>query len=350
MNVSSGDFTARAVSPLMRQVNRAGWPALVLAPALALLTAAPSHGDVIYTGSSVVFSGSNAGVRADLESRVGQGGFAEGDVYLNIEALIGTDYADELGGNGFANRLEGGDGDAVDLARQAVGVCHGDEAAGVDRDAGDAGIEVLGCSAAARRDDRAIRRAAIPLSFTGGFHPGPRISIANALTLGYTSKGEIVDFELTQTLDLENFRQRLQAQLPSEIPIYRAQEVPLKDLAATGLLDQAEYEITVSSDIARSQEQWQSLVTNIMGQNEILWEETTKSGKKAEVNLRDRLFKLTLTQILDLHCAQLNYLGACRNDGTILQPEHIVYCLEKLTGQEFSLVKVHRKHLILQSQ
>jgi hypothetical protein len=46
-------------------LKRAGWPALVLAPALALFTGAPSHGDVIYTGSSVVFSGSNgAGLAA----------------------------------------------------------------------------------------------------------------------------------------------------------------------------------------------------------------------------------------------------------------------------------------------
>lgn len=52
---------------VFRFLNRAGWPALVLAPALALLTAAPSHGDVIYTGSSVVFSGSNgAGLAAGL--------------------------------------------------------------------------------------------------------------------------------------------------------------------------------------------------------------------------------------------------------------------------------------------
>jgi Ca2+-binding RTX toxin-like protein len=56
---------------------------------------------------TLVFSGSNTGVRADLESRIGQGGFAEGDIYLNLEALIGTDYADELGGNAFPNRLEG---------------------------------------------------------------------------------------------------------------------------------------------------------------------------------------------------------------------------------------------------
>jgi len=43
--------------------------------------------------------------------------------------------------------------------------------------------------------DRAVRRAALPVSFTGGFHPGPRISIAQALPLGVTSCGEIMDFE-----------------------------------------------------------------------------------------------------------------------------------------------------------
>jgi hypothetical protein len=45
-------------------LKRAGWPALVLVPALALLTASPSHGGVIYTGSSVVFSGTAAGGQA----------------------------------------------------------------------------------------------------------------------------------------------------------------------------------------------------------------------------------------------------------------------------------------------
>ena len=57
-----GSISLRAV---LRFLNWAGSSALVLAPALALLTAAPSHGDVIYTGSSVVFSGSNgAGLAA----------------------------------------------------------------------------------------------------------------------------------------------------------------------------------------------------------------------------------------------------------------------------------------------
>ena len=51
--------------------------------------------------------------------------------------------------------------------------------------------------------DRAIRRAALPISFTGGYHPGPKIAIANALSLGITSNGEIVDFELTEDIEIQ---------------------------------------------------------------------------------------------------------------------------------------------------
>ena len=81
--------------------------------------------------------------------------------------------------------------------------------------------------------DRVVRRAAIPISFTGGFHPGPRISIANALSLGATSSGEIVDFELTKVMDLETFKQQLTTQLPADLPVYQVDEIPLNAPAAT---------------------------------------------------------------------------------------------------------------------
>ena len=54
--------------------------------------------------------------------------------------------------------------------------------------------------------DRAVRRAGLPVTYTGGFHPSPRISIAQALSLGATSQGEIVDFELTELVEPEIFQ------------------------------------------------------------------------------------------------------------------------------------------------
>ena len=56
---------------------------------------------------TVDLSASNIGVRAGLDTRLGQGGHAEGDVYTNIEALIGSSYADTLSGDDADNTLQG---------------------------------------------------------------------------------------------------------------------------------------------------------------------------------------------------------------------------------------------------
>jgi radical SAM family uncharacterized protein/radical SAM-linked protein len=199
--------------------------------------------------------------------------------------------------------------------------------------------------------DRAVRRAALPVSFTGGYHPSPRISIASALSLGITSNGEIVDFELTKQIDVDEFRTRLTAQLPENIPIYRVEDVALKSLNASRLMDQAEYLITVQVIEQDNIETatWQQWLESINNSQEILWSKTTKSGKKQEINLRDRLFSLSLESISDTtpQTAVLRFTGSCRNDGTNLSPDNLVYMLEQVVNIECQLLQVHRQQLIL---
>lgn len=192
--------------------------------------------------------------------------------------------------------------------------------------------------------DRVVRRAAIPISFTGGFHPGPRISIANALSLGATSSGEIVDFELTKVIDLERFKQQLSAQLPADLPVYQVEEIPLNAPAATRLLEKAEYLLTFNSEGIDCQ-QWQNWIEAIKQATVMEREKTTKSGKKVTINLREQLYELELKTV-DKQ-AVLCYVGSCRNDGTLLQPDHIVEMLERVSGQEISLLNCHRQRLIL---
>lgn len=214
--------------------------------------------------------------------------------------------------------------------------------------------------------DRAIRRAAIPISFTGGFHPGPRIAFANALSLGVTSAGEIADFELTTPLNVDEFLQRLAAQLPPEIPLYRG-EVVQGSMSATQLLEQAEYVIGVcafdsAEVVAYPTDQWQTWIQAILATSDISMQQTTKSGKTRYVNLRDRLFELELVESADLTAplpistptvastTWLRYIGSCRNDGTLLRPEHVVYMLESVGQQTFQLHHIHRRRLLLQPQ
>jgi len=205
--------------------------------------------------------------------------------------------------------------------------------------------------------DRAVRRAALPISFTGGFHPSPRISIALALSLGVTSCGEIMDFELTEQVDIETFRQQLISQLPGEIPIYRVAAVDLKAPAATQLLAKAEYLITVAAHEDTPLVQWHRWVEIIQSLDTIWWEQTTKSGKKQLVNLRDRLFELEVMEPQSLKepsigeeeaaAVVLRYVGSCRNDGTQLRPEQVIFMLEQVAQSELQLLHIHRNRLLL---
>lgn len=202
--------------------------------------------------------------------------------------------------------------------------------------------------------DRAVRRADLPISFTGGYHPGPRIAPANALTLGYTSESEIVDFELTELMDPEEFRERLSAQLPADLPIHRIESVAVKAPSASQLLDQAEYilrlGLTPSSALERPLQgsDWQQWIEQILAAEEIEWEHTTKRGKVKWVNLRDRLFELEQVEVSpDALTCTLRVLGSCRPDGTLLRPTHILYMFERMAKQEFELLHAHRKQLIL---
>ncbi|OUL32528.1 B12-binding domain-containing radical SAM protein [Nostoc sp. T09] len=198
--------------------------------------------------------------------------------------------------------------------------------------------------------DRVMRRAGLPVAFTGGFHPTPRISVANALALGATSRGEIVDFELTQPVDMETFRGHLVRELPTDIPIYNVVELDLKAPAASQAIVAAEYLITVSAIGAATPAQWQNWIEQIQAKDEFRWEQITKSGKSQLVNLRDRLFELELVTTNDTQAdstAILRYVGSCRPDGVLLRPEQILFMLEIVAGLEFNLSHIQRNRLVL---
>lgn len=212
--------------------------------------------------------------------------------------------------------------------------------------------------------DRAIRRAALPIAFSGGFHPGPRIVPAHALPLGTTSSGEVVDFDLTQPIEPAEFQQQLAAQLPTTLPIYRVEAVSLTS-TATQLLEQAEYRLAVRLNSATGvpETTWQHWLDRVMATPEIWVEQTTKSGKVQLVNLRERLLDLTLVPSeqmpIEMQRSQsdmaetalaswqgLRYLGVCRSNGIMLRPEHVIQMLESMVQQEFELLRIHRQQLI----
>lgn len=63
--------------------------------------------------------------------------------------------------------------------------------------------------------ERAIRRAGVPIAFTAGFSPHPRISYAGAAPTGVASEAEYVELALSKEVDAEQVRAALDEALPA---------------------------------------------------------------------------------------------------------------------------------------
>lgn len=66
---------------------------------------------------------------------------------------------------------------------------------------------------------RALRRAQLPIKITQGFNPHPKLSIKRALKLGLESDNEEGAIVLRELIAPEDFKERLQRQLPQGINI-----------------------------------------------------------------------------------------------------------------------------------
>ena len=197
--------------------------------------------------------------------------------------------------------------------------------------------------------DRAIRRASLPIAFTNGYHPTPRISIASALPLGATSCGEIADFELTQEITPAEFQIRFAAALPADVPIYQVEAIALNADSANKQLDRAAYQLTIRPLAGEPDFQtWQAWIEQILAAEAFWHEQTTKSGKRQTVNLRDRLYSLSIGAA-QTDAQTLCYVGSCRPDGKILRPEHLLLMLQQVAQQEFQLLNIDRQQLVLAS-
>jgi radical SAM-linked protein len=98
--------------------------------------------------------------------------------------------------------------------------------------------------------ERAMRRAGLPLSYSQGFHPQPKISLAAALPLGFSSRCEVLDARLNREISVEEIAARLQESLPPDVQIVRVESVDEKLPALQTQVVAAAYqvELTESAD------------------------------------------------------------------------------------------------------
>lgn len=97
--------------------------------------------------------------------------------------------------------------------------------------------------------ERAMRRAELPLSYSQGFHPQPKISIASALPLGFSSRCEVLDVRLNEDVATDEIKSRLQNNLPKDIQVTKVEIVDERAPALQTQVLSAAYDIHLTEPI-----------------------------------------------------------------------------------------------------
>lgn len=152
----------------------------------------------------------------------------------------------------------------------------------------------------ARTLERSLNRAQIPIAYSQGFNRRPRMALAVALPLGYTSDGELADIWLAQAMLPEQVQVQLMRRIAPGIDLVAVQEVPIKEPSLESLTAAATY--VVSFLDSQDGEELKAKVNEILASETIMCERKQgRKGKIKQYNLRPLIFDLAVE---DVHATQ----------------------------------------------
>jgi radical SAM-linked protein len=143
----------------------------------------------------------------------------------------------------------------------------------------------------ARAIERAVRIEALPVAFTQGFSPRPKISFGLALAVGHESEAEYLDLELRDPTDPAGLPAALSAALPDGMAVTGAAALAARAPALQEAVSTLRYEVQVA-DLDR--DTLTDTVHRALAAAS-LPVATTRKGRDVVVDLRPGLERLAVT-------------------------------------------------------
>jgi radical SAM-linked protein len=185
--------------------------------------------------------------------------------------------------------------------------------------------------------ERTVRRAGLPLAYTQGFHPGPKLQLASALPLGFIGRAEIVDMWINEPgLPLGRpYKEILQPAVPPGLVISSVEVVDEHGPALQTQVVSAEYEVTLLEPGDA-----QGLMKDISA---LLWASSLPRERRGRTyDLRPLIESLELLDAGGFGALRLHMRLAAR-EGATGRPEEVLDAL----SIPFETTRIERIRLIL---
>jgi radical SAM family uncharacterized protein/radical SAM-linked protein len=130
--------------------------------------------------------------------------------------------------------------------------------------------------------NRAVRRAALPVRYSQGFHPHPRISYSEALPHGMESEAEIIDLDLSRQVAAREAAAAINARLPAGFRVHEAALLDWRNPSPSASIDCTVYRLDCADcDAGHLSERISAFLTA-----DTVPATRMKKGRAVEVDLR----------------------------------------------------------------
>ncbi len=140
---------------------------------------------------------------------------------------------------------------------------------------------------------RSFKRLGIKLEYSQGYNPHPKMSLAQPLSLGYESNGEILEFETIEKIDEENILSTFNLAMPEGIKIIECKETKTGGKSLAAITEFAEYRIRIpfKGIILKDVE-----ALDFMNQSEIICQKSNKKKELVDINIKSMIKELAINK------------------------------------------------------
>lgn len=185
---------------------------------------------------------------------------------------------------------------------------------------------------------RTFRRSQLPIWYTEGFNPHPYFSFALALSLGYSSCCEILDFNLNEDISFDEVKERLNSVMPEGMCIIDVYSPKMKITE----IAKAEYGIELSSaDVTALRDD----IDKLLAQSEILIEKKSKKGIKT-VDIKPFIELCSIESNENRMNIIMRLPAGTKNN---INPSLFIDSLTSMASVEFETEKISRRSILCEN-
>jgi len=182
--------------------------------------------------------------------------------------------------------------------------------------------------------ERAVRFTGLPVAFSQGFNPKPKIALGPPLSSGIESYSEWGDIVMARTVDTEVFHKEINRFLPEGMKVLKCSIIPLKSPALNAMIKIGVYSIECSGE--------KDKIEDFLKQDEILFKKVRKKGTKT-IDIKPLIKKLEIREVNNDKISMELWINM--EEGGTIKPQEVIKVMNDF-GINLSIEKICRIKLL----